>query len=76
MHGGSERRWPAWGSRPMRLATSVTVVLGIQFVGRWLLGLDDTRRLASLLVYGVPALLGALVLLAGFVQQRRAPRGR
>ncbi|HEV7763185.1 MAG TPA: hypothetical protein VGO78_29435 [Acidimicrobiales bacterium] len=41
-----------------------------------LLGIDDTRRLAALLVFGVPGLLGALVLLAGFVQQRRPTRRR
>jgi hypothetical protein len=60
----------------MRLATSVTVVLGIQFVGRWIQGIDDTGPPPPLLGYGLPALLGALVLLAGFVQQRRAARRR
>jgi hypothetical protein len=76
MRSGSERRWPAWRSPPMRLATSVTVVCGIQFVGWWLQGADDSRLPAPLHWYGLAALLGALVLLVGFVQQRRAPRRR
>jgi hypothetical protein len=58
----------------MRMATVATIVFGGQFLARWLLGIDDTRVWALLLGFAVPGLLGALVLLAGVVQQRRIAR--
>jgi hypothetical protein len=67
--------WPAWKSRWMTRATVAVIVFGGQLL-IWLAlaGRDSSRWPTLLVLYSVPALLAALVLLAGVVQQRRATR--
>jgi hypothetical protein len=67
--------WPAGKSRWMTRATLAVMIFGGNFLVRMaLVGPDDPRGWLPFLYFGLPALLASLVLLAGVVQQRRAPR--